>query len=110
MIPLNDLFVVLSDPNRRRILALLARRNELCVCHIMGALELPQPKVSRYLSQIKEVGLLDWRKEGTWIHYRLHPELPRWVCKLLDDVLLEPETAALLETDLSKLVCRPNLK
>lgn len=106
MIPLDDLFVILSDPKRRRILALLNRRDELCVCQIMGALDLPQPKVSRYLSQIRATGLLDWRKQGTWIHYRLHPELPRWVCKLLDDLLLEPETAALLEADLGKLDCR----
>lgn len=109
MIPLDDLFVILSDPKRRRILALLARHDELCVCQIINALELPQPKVSRYLSQIRATGLLDWRKQGTWIHYRLHPELPRWVCKLLDDLLLEPETAAQLAADQNRLACQTEI-
>ncbi|SFN13293.1 ArsR family transcriptional regulator [Formivibrio citricus] len=109
MISLDSLFVVLSDPNRRRILALLCRRDELCVCQLMAALELPQPKVSRYLSQIRAVGVLDWRKQGTWMHYRLHPELPRWACKLLDDLLLEPETAAQLQADLARVSCRESV-
>lgn len=106
MISLDSLFVVLSDPNRRRILAVLCRCDELCVCQLMAALDLPQPKVSRYLAQIRAVGLVDWRKQGTWTHYRLHPELPRWVCKLLDDLLLEPITAAQLQADLARVSCR----
>ena len=106
MISLDPLFVVLSDPNRRRILALLCRCDELCVCQLMAALELPQPKVSRYLAQIRAVGLVDWRKQGTWTHYRLHPELPRWACKLLDDLLLEPTTAAQLQADILRVSCR----
>lgn len=106
MIPLDALFTVLSDQSRRRILALLCQHKELCVCQLMAALQLPQPKVSRYLSQIRAVGLLDWRKQGTWTYYRLHPDLPRWACKLLDDLLLETQTATQLQEDIGRLACK----
>ncbi|WP_028451726.1 ArsR/SmtB family transcription factor [Chitinilyticum aquatile] len=108
MIVIDKLFQALADPQRRRILAILCRQDEVCVCQFTGVLGLPQPKVSRYLAQIRAAGLLDWRKEGTWTHYRLHPELPRWACRLLDDLLLEPATATQLHDDLARLPCRRN--
>ena len=77
------LFEALADETRRRILALLLARGELCVCDLFGALKLPQPKVSRHLAIMREAGLLMQRKQGTWVHYRLNPEMPMWAGQVL---------------------------
>ena len=69
---MNDLlsiFKALSDETRLRILKLL-EKGELCVCDIVAALDLIQPKVSFHLSALKEAGLVRDRKQGKWIHYR----------------------------------------
>lgn len=64
------LFQALSDPTRLRIMGLLLT-GEVCVCDIHESLKLSQPKVSRHLSYLRRVGLVDTRREGLWIHYRL---------------------------------------
>ena len=76
------LFDILADATRRRILALLIARGELCVCELMAALDETQPKVSRHLGVMKEVALVLARREGTWMHYRL-ATLPKWANDLL---------------------------
>jgi ArsR family transcriptional regulator len=68
-----DLLVVfkaLSEETRLRILKLL-ERGELCVCDIVAALDMVQPKVSFHLGVLKEAGLIRDRKQGRWIHYSL---------------------------------------
>ena len=67
---LEQLFKALADDTRLRILALLAA-GEICVCHIHGALGLPQPTVSRHLAYLRRAGLVATRKEGLWVRYRL---------------------------------------
>jgi ArsR family transcriptional regulator len=63
-------FQALGDQTRLRILALLAT-GEVCVCYIHESLDLPQPKVSRHLAYLRRAGLVDARKDGLWVHYRL---------------------------------------
>jgi len=65
---------IFSDINRVKILGLLLRDKEICVCEICDTLELSQPLVSRHLKQMKEAGLLSARQEGKWVLYTLHPE------------------------------------
>lgn len=60
----------LSDPTRLKIIYLL-REGELCVCEIMHTLEKPQSTISHHLNILKNAGLINWRKEGIWIHYQL---------------------------------------
>jgi ArsR family transcriptional regulator len=67
---LEQLFRALADDTRLRILALLSA-GEVCVCHIHGALDLPQPTVSRHLAYLRKSGLAAARREGLWMHYRL---------------------------------------
>jgi ArsR family transcriptional regulator, arsenate/arsenite/antimonite-responsive transcriptional repressor len=64
------LFQALADRTRLRILALLLT-GEVCVCDIHESLELPQPKVSRHLAYLRRAGLVDGRKQGLWVHYRV---------------------------------------
>jgi len=65
-----NIFKALSDETRLRILKLL-ENSELCVCDIIAALDMIQPKVSFHLRILKEAGLIKDRKQGRWIHYRL---------------------------------------
>jgi len=67
---LEQLFRALADETRLRILALLAG-GEICVCHIHGALGIPQPTASRHLAYLRRTGLVAARKDGLWVHYRI---------------------------------------
>lgn len=67
---LEDVLKSLADKTRLRILALLGK-NEVCVCHIHTSLGLPQPTVSRHLAYLRRSGLVDARRDGVWMHYRV---------------------------------------
>ena len=67
---LETVFKALADRTRLRILALL-QAGEICVCDIHGSLDLPQPTVSRHLAYLRKAGLVEGRKDGLWVHYRL---------------------------------------
>jgi ArsR family transcriptional regulator len=70
---MNDLlkiFKALSDETRIRILKLL-QEGELCVCDIVTALDMIQPKVSFHLCVLKDANLIKDRKQGKWIHYSI---------------------------------------
>ena len=64
------LFKALADATRLRILGLLLT-GEVCVCDIHESLKIPQPRASRHLAYLRRSGLVDTRREGLWIHYRL---------------------------------------
>ncbi len=76
-------FEALNDPIRRRILALLLDAEERCVCEMHGLLDASQPKVSRHLGVLREAGLVLARRDGVWMHYRIHPGLPAWAYRIL---------------------------
>jgi ArsR family transcriptional regulator len=63
------LFKAVADPTRVRILAVLDRAGELCVCHVEAALGLTQSRASRHLATLKRVGLVTDRRDGAWVHY-----------------------------------------
>ncbi len=86
MLETQALFDVLSDEIRRRILCLLLKEGELCVCELFQALDLPQPKVSRHLGVMRDAGVLSVRREGTWVYYRLDAQLPLWAYKVLESM------------------------
>jgi ArsR family transcriptional regulator len=67
---IEHLFRALGDETRRRILALIAS-GEVCVCHIHGALDIPQPTASRHLAYLRKTGLVSTRRDGLWVHYKL---------------------------------------
>lgn len=76
-------FKCLGDETRCRIMLMLYAQGELCVCELIWALDDSQPKVSRHLAQLRTCGLLEDRRQGQWIYYRLHPQLPQWVNDVL---------------------------
>jgi ArsR family transcriptional regulator len=68
--PLSRLFRALGDETRIRIVALLAH-GELCVCHLEKALDLSQPNASRQLGVLKNADIVEARRDGTWVYYKL---------------------------------------
>jgi ArsR family transcriptional regulator len=74
----------LADETRIRVVLLLLEAGEMCVCDLTEALEQPQPKVSRHLAQLRGCALIQARRHGKWMFYRLHPQLPLWAIDVLD--------------------------
>jgi ArsR family transcriptional regulator len=64
------IFGALSDENRVRMLFAL-RHGELCVCQLIVLMGLSPSTVSKHLSILRDAGLLDSRKEGRWVYYRM---------------------------------------
>lgn len=73
----------LSDENRVRILMFL-RHGELCVCQIIEMLGLAPSTVSKHLAILKQADLIDSRKNGRWVYYRLAQEPSPVVLGALD--------------------------
>jgi ArsR family transcriptional regulator, arsenate/arsenite/antimonite-responsive transcriptional repressor len=67
---LTNVYAALADPTRLRILSLLSE-DEICVCHIHASLDVPQPTASRHLAYLRKSGLVETRRDGVWMHYRL---------------------------------------
>lgn len=67
---LTDVYAALADPTRLRILSLLGDQ-EVCVCHLHASLDVPQPTASRHLAYLRKAGLVEARRDGIWMHYRL---------------------------------------
>ena len=83
---LEELFKALGDRTRLRILSLLAA-GEVCVCNIHESLGLPQPTVSRHLAYLRKSGLVETRRDGVWMHYRLTPPAERLAGSIVDAAL-----------------------
>ncbi len=83
-----------ADPTRTRILKLLERRG-LCVCQVQATLALAPSTISRHLAILRSAGLVEDRRAGKWVEYRLteddgHPHA-RAVLALLRDALARDE-------------------
>lgn len=73
MVQVLEILKALSDLNRLRIVAALGRHDELCACQITELLQVTGATASRHLSVLQHAGLLDSRKEGRWVYFRLAP-------------------------------------
>jgi ArsR family transcriptional regulator len=80
--PVDAMFRAFADPTRLRILNLLLP-GELCVCDIVNTLRIPQPTTSRHLAYLRKAGLVEARRDGLWIHYKLAPAETAFHKKLL---------------------------
>ena len=97
------LFKALADETRLRIVALLAH-GELCVCHLEEGLGLSQPKVSRHLATLRDAGVVEDRRDGSWVYYRLLRQ-PDADCERQLKGLVEAfAKRAVLRRDLERLV------
>lgn len=81
-----ELFKVLSDPLRLRILMLIEDEQALTVGDLVDVLGVSQPKVSRHLALLRDGGVLETQREGQWIFYHLAKQLPVWIRHILATV------------------------
>lgn len=107
----------LSDENRARIMMFL-QDGELCVCQVIAMLELAPSTVSKHLNVLCQAGLIESRKQGRWIYYRLagpdaRRPIPAAIKWLRESLSREPEVTrdakkrkAVCRTSLSELCCR----
>lgn len=79
-------FTALSDRIRLRLLSLMYE-SEVCVCFLVEAIDSPQPTVSRHLAYLRSSGLVEARRDGKWMHYRLAADLPEGFARLLGEAL-----------------------
>jgi ArsR family transcriptional regulator len=107
--PLTRLFRALGDETRVRIVALLSH-GELCVCHVETALELSQPNVSRHLGILRAAGVVDTRRDGTWVYYRLAEQENEAVQEMLSTLAKSFGAERAIRADHAKLrkACGPD--
>jgi ArsR family transcriptional regulator len=74
---LSKLFKAMADPVRLRLLSLIASHagGEACVCDLTDAFDLTGPTISHHLKVLRESGLITGERRGTWVYYRVHPEV-----------------------------------
>lgn len=78
-----DFYKCLAEQTRLYCLLLLVQHRELCVCELVAALALSQPKISRHLAQLRECQLVETHRRGKWMYYRLSPTMPKWMRQVL---------------------------
>ncbi|GAA4554772.1 metalloregulator ArsR/SmtB family transcription factor [Amycolatopsis samaneae] len=91
-VELAKLFKAMADPVRLRLLSLIASHagGEACVCDLTDAFDLTGPTISHHLKVLRESGLITGERRGTWVYYRVHPE----VLARLSAVLVPGDAAA----------------
>lgn len=79
-------FKALGDPIRLRLLSLIAARGsgEVCVCELTDAFDVTGPTISHHLKVLREAGLIDGDRRGTWVYYRIVPAALGALSRLLD--------------------------
>ncbi len=101
-------FQALADATRLRCLVLIAANGELCVCELVYALDLSQPKISRHLKLLRDCGLVADRRERIWVHYRIPSDLPAWVDTVIRATVRSNEKKAPFDADAHRLSGMPD--
>lgn len=78
-------FKALSDPVRLRLFSMIASAaSEVCVCELTGAFALKAPTISHHLKVLREAGLVQSERRGTWVYYRAVPAALQSISRLFD--------------------------
>lgn len=99
---LETVFKALADTTRLRILALLTT-GEVCVCNVHDTLKIAQPKASRHLAYLRKAGLVETRRDGLWIHYRLAKRSNQVIAAVEDAVRHALAHSQVVRRDLERL-------
>ncbi|MGH3246902.1 MAG: ArsR/SmtB family transcription factor [Trebonia sp.] len=86
------LFKAVADPVRLRLLSLIACHDggESCVCDLLDAFDMTPPSISYHLKILREAGLISSERRGTWVYYRVNPDVMTRM-----SAVLVPQPAAL---------------
>ncbi len=102
-------FQALGDNTRLRLLNLMGDQ-EVCVCYFVEVLGQSQPKISRHLAYLRSAGLVEARRDGKWMHYRLVMPTNEGAAKVLHELLQYFKEEKAMQTDRAKLTkacCTP---
>lgn len=105
------LFRALADRTRLRLLNLMGD-DEVCVCFLVEALKVTQPKISRHLAYLRRAGLVAARRDGKWMHYRLSAppdDNARTIFSAVRSGLTEDKEMQLDRSRLVRLCCSPTV-
>jgi ArsR family transcriptional regulator len=86
------MFKALGDPVRLRLMSMIASQPEACVCDLTGAFDVSGPTISHHLRVLREAGLVDHERRGTWVYYRVCPDAVQQLGALLDITDSRPVT------------------
>lgn len=101
------LFEALADPIRLRLINLI-RSGEVCVCFFVEVLGEPQPKISRHLAYLRKNGIVEDRRDGKWMHYRMSSSLSDDARRILESMGVTFDSDPLFSRDraaLDRLCC-----
>ena len=98
---LMNLFKVLSDETRMRILVLLYNK-KLCVCQIQGILEESQPKISKHLAKLRDMGFVKDERQEQFIYYYIDKD-NELLKEILEKIISNSENYASVQKDLKNL-------
>jgi len=104
-------FRALADRTRLRLLNLM-QSDEVCVCFFVEVLKTHQPKISRHLAYLRRAGIVDARKEGPWMHYRVVQPSDNDVAQVLNSVMKWLASDREMQKDRERLIkvcCAPQL-
>ncbi|ACN98833.1 transcriptional regulator [Sulfurihydrogenibium azorense Az-Fu1] len=92
------LFHALSDPIRLKMVKMVLKHGDLCVCNFLDHFNLSQPRISFHLRILREAKIFNSRKEGRWVHYSLNKdnEALNKILPLIDKVVKD---------DFNKILC-----
>ena len=96
-------FRSLADLTRLRLLNLLSG-GEVCVCYLVDTLEEPQPKVSQHLAYLRRVEIVESRRDGKWMHYKLTEPKDEEMSRILGDTLRWISSDPVMQRDMKRLV------
>ncbi len=97
------LFKALADRTRLRLINLLGD-GEVCVCFFVEILRMSQPKISRHLAYLRRAGIVEARRDGKWIHYRLVEPPDAHAARVLSEVREWLSQQADMQRDRARLV------
>lgn len=102
-------FQALGDKTRLRLLNLMGEQ-EICVCYLVEVLGQPQSKISRHLAYLRRAGIVNARRDGKWMHYRIVAPANQGAALVLQQTLGWLKEERLMRTDrarLAKACCNP---
>jgi ArsR family transcriptional regulator len=95
-VDLAHVFKALADPIRLRLFSLIAsfEGGQACVCDLTGPFDVSQPTISHHLRVLREAGLVDSERRGTWVYYWVLPDALARLSSLLAPAAAAPDAAA----------------
>ena len=94
----SKIFKAFSDPKRLKIIDMLSN-GELCACKILEEFDITQPTLSHDMKVLSDIGLVNPRKEGKWIHYSLNMEKMNEIYKTVGSLMVPDGFQSIVNCD-----------